>query len=177
VPLITLVRAREVVASHRRDHEWLTLKELARELGVNIHTLRAAARTGRLKVQFSVRSVFGRPGRRATRAAGREYLQTGYCQPVNRVAIDAPLVSVPNDYAERLRHIRQRLRLTQGALATAIGAAGKAVIYQWESGKRTPSPVFWAEIERLQTNAQHFFSAPPVGRSRGISIARAHLSR
>jgi len=47
VPLIALVRAREVVASHRRDHEWLTLKELARELGVNIHTLRAAARTGR----------------------------------------------------------------------------------------------------------------------------------
>ena len=28
--------------------------------------------------------------------------------------------------------------------------ANKAVIYQWESRKRTPSAVFWAQIERLQ---------------------------
>ena len=30
-----------------------------------------------------------------------------------------------------------------------IGAANKAVIYQWESGKPTPSIVFWKRIEEL----------------------------
>jgi len=31
-----------------------------------------------------------------------------------------------------------------------LGAASKAVIYQWESGKQKPSPVFWLRVERLQ---------------------------
>ena len=31
-----------------------------------------------------------------------------------------------------------------------VGAATKAVVYQWESGKRRPSPVFWLRVERLQ---------------------------
>ena len=26
----------------------------------------------------------------------------------------------------------------------------EAVVYQWESGKRRPSPVFWLRIERLE---------------------------
>jgi DNA-binding XRE family transcriptional regulator len=52
----------------------------------------------------------------------------------------APLPTVPHDYDRRLRALRRRLRLTQGGLAQRIGAAGKAVIYQWESRKRTPSP-------------------------------------
>jgi len=30
------------------------------------------------------------------------------------------------------------------------GAAGKAVIYQWESRKRTPSPVLWQRIRELE---------------------------
>jgi transcriptional regulator with XRE-family HTH domain len=61
---------------------------------------------------------------------------------------------VPPDYAGRLRSLRKRLQLTQAALAKKIGAANKAVIYQWESAKRTPSPVFWAQIERVQANVR-----------------------
>ena len=48
-----------------------------------------------------------------------------------------------------LRELR-RLRFTQDGLARRIGAAGKAVIYQWESRKRTPSPVLWKQVLRLQ---------------------------
>jgi DNA-binding XRE family transcriptional regulator len=46
IPSITLSLARQRVSEHLGDHELLTLQQLARELGVNIHTLRAAARTG-----------------------------------------------------------------------------------------------------------------------------------
>jgi DNA-binding transcriptional regulator YiaG len=41
------------------------------------------------------------------------------------------------------------LRLTQRDFARRIGAANKAVVYQWESRKRTPSPVFWKRVEAL----------------------------
>jgi DNA-binding transcriptional regulator YiaG len=42
----------------------------------------------------------------------------------------------------------------QEELATRIGAARKAVVYQWESRKRKPSPVFWERVQRLvQTEA------------------------
>lgn len=48
------------------------------------------------------------------------------------------------------RYLRRQLSMTQTQLATTIGAAGKAVVYQWQSGKRTPSPVFWRRIEQLR---------------------------
>jgi hypothetical protein len=42
-----------------------------------------------------------------------------------------------------------------------VGAAGKAVVYQWESGKRQPSPVFWLRIERLErTDPESPFGLP-----------------
>jgi hypothetical protein len=47
-------------------------------------------------------------------------------------------------------------RIVLDALARRIGAAGKAVVYQWESRKRTPSPVLWQrvlELERGRTRA------------------------
>src|SRR5258708_2666311 len=58
-PPDVLHRAREVAASRSRDTELLPLDQLSSELGVHERTLRAAARTGRLQVQFSSRSVFG----------------------------------------------------------------------------------------------------------------------
>nr|MDQ2987403.1 helix-turn-helix domain-containing protein [Armatimonadota bacterium] len=61
-----------------------------------------------------------------------------------------PLSAVPSDFDKRLKNLRRDLRLTQAALANRIGAAGKAVIYQWESRKRTPSPIFWERAVRLQ---------------------------
>ena len=37
----------------------------------------------------------------------------------------------------------------KSALATLVGAARKAIVYQWEARKRTPSPVFWQRITAL----------------------------
>jgi len=42
-----------------------------------------------------------------------------------------------------LRECRTRLGLSQKEMAE------RAVIYQWESRKRCPSPVFWQRIEAL----------------------------
>jgi len=60
------------------------------------------------------------------------------------------LPSVPDDYHGRLRALRQRLVLSQSELAQQIGAANKAVIYQWESRKRRPSPVLWKRVVDLE---------------------------
>src|SRR5258706_5319299 len=61
VPARVLLRASDAVAHHRHQHERLSLEQLAKELGVHLRTLQAAARTGRLASHFSVRSAFGRP--------------------------------------------------------------------------------------------------------------------
>jgi DNA-binding XRE family transcriptional regulator len=60
------------------------------------------------------------------------------------------LPAVPRDHDKRLRDLRRRRALTQDALARGIGAAGKAVVYQWESRKRTPSPVLWQRVLELE---------------------------
>ena len=52
-----------MVARHTHQHEQLPLDRLASELGVHVRTLQAAARTGRLEVEFDRRSVWGRPRR------------------------------------------------------------------------------------------------------------------
>ena len=128
------------------------MQELAVELGVHVRTLRDAARSGRLDVTYENRVVFRHPIRRATVAAGRVFMERYYKQSYSRFALkpQAPeSTRVPPNYARRLSEVRGRLRLTQAALAEHIGAAGKAVVYQWESGKRKPSPVFWRRIEEL----------------------------
>jgi hypothetical protein len=72
----------------------------------------------------------------------------------------APLPAVPDDYDARLKRLRCRLRLTQHALGR-LGAANKAVVYQWESRQRTPSPVFWERVEAL-AGATLAARRPPV---------------
>lgn len=67
-------------------------------------------------------------------------------------------VTVPANCAATIVGLRHRLGLSQQQLATKVGAASKAVVYQWESGKRKPSPVFWLRIERLLR--QHANSRP-----------------
>lgn len=141
--------AREAVAGWANRQEQLPLAELANELGVHVRTLQAAARTGRLETHFSVRSVFGRPRRFATRAAGFAFVATHYRCFSGQAVCSVPLSSVPDDYDQQLRELRQRRHLTQDALARRIGAAGKAVVYQWESRKRTPSPVLWQRVLEL----------------------------
>ncbi|HEY2151627.1 MAG TPA: hypothetical protein VGH34_12515, partial [Vicinamibacterales bacterium] len=69
VPVDVLLRAKRAVAVHAKNSAPLSVDQLARELGVHERTLRAAARMGRPAVTFSIRSVFGRPIRLATRAA------------------------------------------------------------------------------------------------------------
>ena len=84
--------------------------------------------------------------RLATRAAGDQFMATHYRRFGGQQVCPAPLPMVPNDYDKQLRILRRRLQLTQDGLARRIGAAGKAVIYQWESRKRTPSPVLWRRV-------------------------------
>lgn len=150
-----LQRARDAAAYQRRQHELLPLARLAGEFDVHIRTLQAAVRTGRLTAQFSVRSVFGRPRRLATRAAASEFMATHYGRFSGQAMCAAPLPTVPENYDEQLRVLRRRLGLTQHDLARRIGAAGKAVIYQWESRKRTPSPVLWRGVIRLERYDEH----------------------
>lgn len=147
-----LRRAREAVVHHQRQHELLPLDQLARELHVHLRTLQAAARTGRLDAQFSVRSAFGRPIRHASRAAGHQFIARHYRCFSGQEVCPLPLPTVPDDYDDRLRGLRRRMRLTQAALARRIGAAGKAVVYQWESRRRTPSPVLWARVQALDSS-------------------------
>jgi DNA-binding transcriptional regulator YiaG len=86
----------------------------------------------------------------ATRAAAERFMATHYRRFSGQEVCPAPLPTVPNNYDQQLRALRRRLGLTQDGLARRIGAAGKAVIYQWESRKRTPSPVLWQQVMRLQ---------------------------
>jgi ribosome-binding protein aMBF1 (putative translation factor) len=91
---------------------------------------------------------------RATRAAGDLFKRTHFRRYSRRDRGASPLPAVPADYDKRLKQLRRRARLTQAALARRIGAAGKAVVYQWESRKRTPSPVFWQKVEDLERHAR-----------------------
>jgi DNA-binding transcriptional regulator YiaG len=150
LPAYVVARAREAVAAQARRRELLLLATLARELGVHVRTLQAAARTGRLETQFSVRSVFGRPMRFASLAAGEQFIARHYRCFIGQQTCPAPLPIVPDDYDKRLRDVRRRRGLTQDALARRIGAASKAVVYQWESRKRTPSPVLWRRVLELE---------------------------
>ena len=74
VPPALLQRAERVLDQHRRATELVALDALADEFTIHPRTLRAAARDGRLRVQFSTRSVFGRPIRFASRAAIDEFV-------------------------------------------------------------------------------------------------------
>ena len=109
-------------------------------------------RTGRLDVQCTSRSVFGRPIRFATRSAASAFMERYYRRSYSRTARRPPPLDthVPPDFANRLLQLRRTLRLTQAQLANEIGAASKAVVYQWESLKRTPSPVVWQRIEQFE---------------------------
>jgi len=150
LPVHIVTQARETLAAQTRQRELLPLAELAKELAVHVRTLQAAARTGRLETQFGVRSVFGRPIRSASRDAGERFIARHYRCFSGQETCPAPLPTVPRDFDERLRDVRRRRGLTQDALARRIGAAGKAVVYQWESRKRTPSPVLWQRVLELE---------------------------
>jgi DNA-binding transcriptional regulator YiaG len=149
-PSTVLDQARAAAAEAVRDQQPLLLPALAAQLHVHVRTLQAAARTGRLEVRYSTRSVFGRSLRLSTLAAGKAFLRTYYKryggQPGGRFEVPA---RVPYGCRHHLRKLRRRLKISQNDLAELIGAANKAVVYQWESGKRIPSPVFWDRVLTL----------------------------
>jgi DNA-binding XRE family transcriptional regulator len=165
-PVRIVKRARAALDAFRRPHELLPLEQLAKELGVHMRTLQAAARTGRLEAYFSVQSVFGRPIRSASRAAGDQFIARHYRCFSGQEVYPLPLPTVPDDYNDRLRGLGRRMRLTQGALARRIGAVGKAVVYQWESRKRTPSPVLWARVEAVGRTGMHGRRSPMSSKRR-----------
>ena len=147
-PPKVLARAR-ALATHRDDHELLPLPVLALLVGVHVKTLRAAARDGRLPVTYDTRTTFRHLRARATPAAARAFRRSYYRRMVRPDDRRTPLTwaSVPSDYAEQIRALRRARGLSQAQLATLVGAAQKAVV--WEARKRTPSPVFWQRITAL----------------------------
>lgn len=150
-PPEAVVQRARALAGHRDDTELLPLQTLAASVGVHVRTLHCAARDGRLAVVYDTRTTFRRLRPRATLAAALEFRRSRYGRCAKREQRPAPLswCDVPDDYDARILAVRQRLKVSQGEFARLIGAARKAVVYQWESRKRCPSPVFWQRILRL----------------------------
>lgn len=132
------------------DDVALPLGPLATEFGIHVRTLRAAARDGRLAATFEARSYFGHAVAWATRRAVRTFVVASLGKSAKALGCRPALITAPPDYASRVIGIRRRLGISQAALARRVGAAHKAVVYQWECGKRKPSPVFWAKLMRLR---------------------------
>lgn len=134
------------------------LQVLADELHVHVKTLRAAAHDGRLAATFGPRPYFGKLTATATREAGARFMAMWYRRTYGRGRrrqVPVCRILVPANYAAMLVGMRRRLGLSQQQLAEKVGAAGKAVVYQWETGRRKPSPVFWLRIERLQCQVEN----------------------
>lgn len=151
-PVAVINQARTLKAK-RSLHDLVPLQVLADELHVHVRTLRAAAHDGRLAAQFSTRPFFGKLTATATREAAAQFMAKWYRRTYGRGRrrpVAACRVTVPANYAATLVGLRRRLGLSQQRLAAKVGAASKAVVYQWESGKRKPSQVFWLRIARLQ---------------------------
>ena len=142
-PPQVMARAR-ALATHREDHARLPLPVLALLIGVHVKTLRAAARDGRLPVTYDTRTTFRHLRARATPAVARAFRRSYYGRTVRPDDRRAPLTwaSVPSDYDAQIRTVRRARGVSQVQFAALVGAARKAVVYQWEARKRTPSPLF-----------------------------------
>ena len=149
-PPQVMARAR-ALATHRDDDALLPLPVLALLIGVHVKTLRAATRDGRLPVTYDTRTTFRRLRARATLVVATQFRHTYYGRQVRPTDRRDPpsWASVPEDYDVRIRTLRHARGLSQAQLATLVGAARKAVVYQWEARKRTPSPLFWQRIAAL----------------------------
>ena len=134
------------------DERLLSLPTLAQMIGIHVRTLWNAVRRGQLTVVYDTRTTFRQLRSRATLREARRYREQDY----GRRHLAPPTVAaparadIPRDYDARIRRLRQPMHLTQAAFARQIGAANKAVVYQWESRKRCLSPVFWQRIEALR---------------------------
>ena len=100
---------------------------------------------------YDTRTTFRRLRARATPAAARAFRRSYYGRSVEPEDRRAPLTwaNVPDDYDEQIRALRRARGLSQAQLAALVGAARKAVVYQWEARKRMPSPLFWQRLAAL----------------------------
>lgn len=153
-PQDVLDRACGVAVQPDRDVP-MPLSALAQALQINKGTLRAAAHDGRLAVTTQAPGS-GKPMLVATRKAGEAFKRTFYERTTKFTARPpAPdLVALaPDDFDRQLVALRERLRVSQTELARRVGAAGKAVVYQWESRQRRPSPILWRRVMHLAERA------------------------
>jgi len=133
-------------------HALLPLDTLALMIRVHVRTLHAAAKDGRLRVTYDTRTTFRRLRTRATLVDAEYFLHAYFETAVWPKQRPAPLRwdTVPPDCAVRIRKLRQQLGMTLTEFAAQVGAACKAVVYQWESQKRCPSPLFWQRIQDME---------------------------
>ena len=134
-----LTRAR-TLAGYPDETVLLPLPVLALMIGVHVRTLHAAARSGRLGVAYDTRTTFRRLRPRATLKHALDFRRHYYGTQRRPPATPVPLTwaSVPEDYDVQLKALRRHLDISQAGFARLVGAAGKAVVYQWEARKRTP---------------------------------------
>jgi DNA-binding transcriptional regulator YiaG len=132
-------------------HALRSFDALARLIHVHVKTLHAAAKDGRLRVTYDTRTTFRSLRARATVADADAFLHTYFEKAIWPKERPAPLAwdQIPSDYDDEIRRVRGRLGFTQAQFAARVGAARKAVVYQWESRKRCPSPLFWQRIREL----------------------------
>lgn len=148
VPALILRQARGLC--DRRCGRLLPLPQLAEECGIHVRTLRHAARDGRLVATFSTRTLFGRAIAFASREAVVHFQRTFYRRTTRWTPRPLPPAPpVPEDYDRVLVRLRGERHLSQREFAALIGAANKAVVYQWESRKRRPSALFWRRVMQL----------------------------
>ena len=142
--------------SLRQCREALALSQsaFAAQLGVAPESYRPWD-AGRLPVLYDTRTTFRHLRARATPADATLFRQTYYNKRVSQEDRLDPLTwaRIPSDYPAQILGIRQQLGLSQTRFAALVGAARKAVVYQWETARRCPSPVFWERIQRLSVTS------------------------
>jgi hypothetical protein len=94
---------------------------LARLIHVHVKTLYAAARDGRLHVTYDTRTTFRRLRARATVADVDHFWRAYFEKAVWPKERSVPLSwhTIPADYADRIKSVRQRLGLSQAAFDRA----------------------------------------------------------
>jgi len=76
----------------------------------------------------------------------RQAVEIGWSHDVLALQIDSRAY---DRRGKAVHNFHATLPPPQSDLAELVGAASKSVVYQWESGKRVPSRVFWNRIDDL----------------------------
>ena len=100
------------------------------------------------------------------------------------VACPLTWASVPDDYAEQIRALRRARGLSQAQLATLVGAARKAVVYQWvrqaqrDAGHRPGLTTSERErLKELEREVRELKRANEILRKAFAYFAQAELDR